>query len=51
MDGYIQTQLLYVVARLQLADLLASGRQSAEDLAAAAGAIRGRTALAELPRA
>jgi hypothetical protein len=38
MDGYIQTQLLYVAARLRLADLLAGGPQSAEDLAAAAGA-------------
>jgi DNA-binding IclR family transcriptional regulator len=38
MDGYIQTQLLYVAARLRLADLLASGPQSAEDLAAPAGA-------------
>jgi hypothetical protein len=38
MDGYLQTQLLYVAARLRLADLLATGPQSAEDLAAAAGA-------------
>jgi SAM-dependent methyltransferase len=38
MDGYLQTQLLYVAARLGLADLLASGPQSAEALAAAAGA-------------
>lgn len=38
MDGYIQTQLLYVAARLRLADLLASGPQSAGDLATAAGA-------------
>jgi hypothetical protein len=38
MDGYIQTQLLYVAARLGLADLLATGPRSAEDLAAAAGA-------------
>ena len=38
MDGYLQTQLLYVAARLGLADLLASGPRSAEDLAAAAGA-------------
>jgi hypothetical protein len=38
MDGFIHTQLLYVAARLRLADLLASGPQSAEDLAAAAGA-------------
>jgi SAM-dependent methyltransferase len=37
MDGYIQTQLLYVAARLRLADLLASGPQSAPELAAAAG--------------
>jgi hypothetical protein len=37
MDGYIQTQLLYVAARLGLADLLASGPRSTADLAAAAG--------------
>ena len=38
MDGYIQTQLLYVAARLRLADLLASGPQSADELAVAASA-------------
>ena len=38
MDGYLHTQLLYVAVRLGLADLLASGPRSAEDLAAAAGA-------------
>jgi hypothetical protein len=38
MDGYLQTQLLYVAARLGLADLLANGPRSPEDLAAAAGA-------------
>ena len=38
MDGYLSTQLLYVAARLGLADLLANGPQSADRLAAAAGA-------------
>jgi hypothetical protein len=38
MDGYLATQLLYVAARLGLADLLANGPQSADHLAAAAGA-------------
>lgn len=38
MDGYIQTQLLYVAARLRLPDLLENGPLSADDLAAAAGA-------------
>ena len=35
MDGYLRTQLLYVAARLRLADVLADGPQSASDLAAA----------------
>jgi hypothetical protein len=38
MDGYLRTQLLYVAARLRLADSLANGPRSAADLAAAAGA-------------
>ena len=38
MDGYLGTQLVYVAARLGLADLLANGPQSADRLAAAAGA-------------
>ena len=38
MDGYLTTQLVYVAARLGLADLLADGPQSADRLAAAAGA-------------
>ena len=38
MDGYLGTQLVYVAARLGLADLLANGPQSADQLAAAAGA-------------
>jgi hypothetical protein len=38
MDGYLGTQLVYVAARLGLADLLAKGPQSAAHLAAAAGA-------------
>jgi hypothetical protein len=38
MDGHLSTQLLYVAARLGLADLLANGPQSADRLAAAAGA-------------
>lgn len=36
-DGYLVTQLLYVVARLGIADLLASGAKSAGDLAHAVG--------------
>ena len=38
MDGYLSTQLVYVATRLGLADLLANGPQSADHLAAAAGA-------------
>ncbi len=38
MDGYLRTQLLYVAARLRLADSLANGPQSAPELAAAVGA-------------
>ena len=38
MDGYLSTQLLYVATRLGLGDLLANGPQSADRLAAAAGA-------------
>jgi Dimerisation domain len=38
MDGYLSTQLVYVAMRLGLADLLANGPQSADRLAAAAGA-------------
>ncbi len=37
-SGYWYTQAVYVAARLSLADLLRDGPQSAEDLAAAAGA-------------
>jgi hypothetical protein len=38
MDGFLTTQLLYVAARLGLADLLAGGPRGAEELAAEAGA-------------
>ena len=38
MDGYLGTQLLYVAARLGLADLLANGPQSVDRVAAATGA-------------
>jgi hypothetical protein len=38
MDGYLGTQLVYVAARLGLADVLANGPQSADQLAAAVGA-------------
>jgi hypothetical protein len=38
MDGYLSTQLLYVAARLGVADLLATGSRSIAELAAAAGA-------------
>ena len=38
MDGYLGTQLVYVATRLGLGDLLADGPQSADQLAAAAGA-------------
>jgi orsellinic acid C2-O-methyltransferase len=38
MDGFLATQLLYVAARLNVADALASGSQSAEALARHVGA-------------
>ncbi|WP_204008169.1 methyltransferase [Virgisporangium aurantiacum] len=36
-DGYLTTQLLYVAARLGVADVLASGPRTAEDVARAVG--------------
>lgn len=38
MDGYLVTQLLYVAAKLGVADVLAEGPQTADDVAAAVGA-------------
>jgi hypothetical protein len=38
LGGYRETQLLYVVAKLQIADRLASGPMSAQELAVASGA-------------
>ena len=37
MDGYLSTQLLYVAAKLRLADLLAKGPRSSAELATATG--------------
>ena len=37
MDGYLSTQLLYVAARLRLADLMAEGPRSSVELATATG--------------
>jgi hypothetical protein len=37
MDGYLSTQLLYVAARLRLADLLRGGPRSSAELAASTG--------------
>jgi SAM-dependent methyltransferase len=39
MDGYLATQLLYVAAKLSIADALASGPQTADALARRVGAI------------
>jgi len=38
MDGYLVTQLLYILAKLDIAEALADGPQTAADLAAAVGA-------------
>jgi methyltransferase family protein len=38
MDGFLTTQLLYVAARLGIAEALANGPRSADDLARAVGA-------------
>jgi Dimerisation domain len=38
MDGYLTTQLLYVAAKLGIADVLADGPRTAEEIAEAVGA-------------